>query len=202
MKQLIERRLKDTRPPADPLRTALARLPGGVAEAWFKRPLVPAAVLVPLVEREAGLTLLLTQRTEHLADHPGQISFPGGRCEPEDGGPRDTALREVEEEIGLAATSITIAGYLQPLAVVTGFVVVPVVGFVADDVRFTLDSFEVADVFEVPLAFFMDEENHRVSSRTVAGVTMPFGEYDFAGRRIWGATAMMIQDLANLIKNN
>lgn len=202
LKQLIERCLKDTRPPADPHQAALDRLPDGVAAAWFSRPLVSAAVLVPLVERAAGLTLLLTRRTEHLADHPGQISFPGGRCEPQDAGPRDTALREACEEIGLATTSVTIAGYLEAQAVVTGFIVVPVVGFVADDARFMLDGAEVAEVFEVPLEFFLDEENYRQNQRTVRGVTMPFGEYQFARHRIWGATAKMIREFTNLIKNN
>ncbi len=202
MKHLIERRLKNTRPSADQAGAALARLPAGIAEAWFREPLVSAAVLFPLVERGSELSVLLTQRTEHLIDHPGQISFPGGRAEPADTGSRHTALRETLEEIGLAEESIEVVGYLEPLAVVTGFAVTPVVGFVAGDAQITLDPFEVAEVFEVPLGFFMDSANRRDRERTVHGITMPFVEYHFAGRRIWGATAKMILDLTKILKNN
>ncbi len=200
MKQLIERRLKDTRPPVDLVHEALARLPDGIAETWFTRPVVSAAVLVPLVERETQLTLLLTQRTEHLEDHPGQISFPGGRCESGDTCPRQTALRESREEIGLSEASISVVGYLDPLAVVTGFAVAPVVGFVRDDAQFALDTFEVADIFEVPLEFFLNEDNHQQHERLVYGANRLFSEYQFEDRRIWGATAMMIRNLVNIIK--
>jgi 8-oxo-dGTP pyrophosphatase MutT (NUDIX family) len=199
LKQLIERRLKRTQPPADPVGAALARLPAGIAAAWFKRPLVSAAVLVPLIERDGAIHVLLTQRTEHLDDHPGQISFPGGRTERSDTGPRHTALREAREEIGLHEDAITIAGYLEPMAVVTGFAVVPVVGFVTGDVRYTPDPFEVAEIFEVPLEFFMDEANHNSIERTVQGLTLPFSEFHFEERRIWGATAMMIRELTELM---
>ena len=199
MKQRIKRRLERTQPSLDTVATALARLPDGVAEAWFKRPLVPAAVLVPLVERDRRLHVLLTRRTEHLDDHPGQISFPGGRSERSDTGPEHTALREAREEIGLPEDSITIAGYLEPLAVVTGFAVTPVVGFVDTDARFTLDPFEVAEIFEVPLDFFLAEENHRCVERTVQGLTLPFSEFRYEEHRIWGATAMMIRELTGLL---
>lgn len=200
MKRLIERRLQRTRPPVDLVGAALARLPEGIAEAWFDRPLVPAAVLIALIERDTELTVLLTQRTEHLEDHPGQISFPGGRVEPHDTGPRDTALREAREEIGLAASAVAVVGYLEPLAVVTGFAVTPVVAFVSGDAVFTPDPFEVADIFEVPLDFFLDDANHLLRERTVHDVTVPFSEYRFADRRIWGATAMMINDFINILK--
>jgi len=200
LKQLIERRLRRTQPPADLVGAALARLPAGIAAAWFRRPLVSAAVLVPLIERDGAIHLLLTQRTEHLDDHPGQISFPGGRTERSDTGPRHTALREAREEIGLHEDAIVIAGYLEPMAVVTGFAVAPVVGFVAGDVSFTPDPFEVAEIFEVPLEFFMAEENHRCIERTVRGFTLPFSEFYFEERRIWGATAMMIRELTELLK--
>jgi len=145
--------------------------------------------------------LVLTQRTEHLDVHPGQISFPGGRCEPTDTGTLCTALRETREEIGLAAESITVVGYLESMAVVTGFAVAPVVGFVAADAKFTLDPFEVAEVFEVPLEFFLDDANHQLRERTVRGITLPFSEYQFENKRIWGATAMMIRGFTNLIQN-
>lgn len=202
MRQLIERRLSATRPPADPTGAALARLPGAVAASWFPRPLVPAAVLVPLVDRPAGLSMLLTLRTDHLDDHPGQISFPGGRSEPDDVSPRQTALREAGEEIGLRPASIDVAGYLDPLAVITGYAVTPVVGFVAADTALRVDAFEVAEAFEVPLDFFLDEANVRHVRRTVRGQTLPFVEYHYQARRIWGATASMIRDLTEIIKEN
>ncbi|HJP38665.1 MAG: CoA pyrophosphatase [Gammaproteobacteria bacterium] len=201
MKQLIERRFRNTKPPADPVGAALARLPDGVAGAWFSQPLIKAAVLVPLIERESRLSVLLTQRTEHLDDHPGQISFPGGRAEPADAGPRQTALREAREEIGLADELVSVVGYLDALAVVTGFVVTPVVGFVAADAEFTVDPFEVAEIFEVPLEFFMDDMNHRLGERNVNGYTLPFSEYHFEHRRIWGATAKIISDFIKTMKN-
>ena len=200
MKHRIKRRLERTTPPDDIVAAALARLPAGIAEAWFKRPLVSAAVLVPLVERDDEIHVLLTQRTDHLDDHPGQISFPGGRSERSDTGPRHTALREAREEIGLHEDAIAIAGYLEPMAVVTGFAVVPVVGFITGDVRYTPDPFEVAEIFEVPLEFFLNEDNHRCIERTVQGFTLPFSEFHFEDRRIWGATAMMIRELTGLMK--
>ncbi len=201
MKQLIEQRFKNTRPPDDLVGSALRRLPDGVSEIWFKQTLTEAAVLVPLIERGEALTVLLTQRTDHLDDHPGQISFPGGRCEPSDAGALHTALREAQEEIGLTASSVSVIGYLEPLAVVTGFAVAPVVGFVAGNTTFTPDPFEVADVFEVPLDFFLDEANRRQTERNIHGTLLPFSEYQFEGRRIWGATAMIIHDLTKLINN-
>lgn len=191
-----------TRPPADPVDAALARLPESVAAAWFRQPLVPAAVLVPLVERAAGLSMLLTLRTDHLDVHPGQISFPGGRAEPGDTGPRYTALREAGEEVGLRPASVAVAGYLDPLAVITGFAVTPVVGFVAADTSLRVDPFEVAEAFEIPLDFFLDEANVRHTERTVKGRTLPFVEYHYQARRIWGATALMIRNLTEIINEN
>jgi 8-oxo-dGTP pyrophosphatase MutT (NUDIX family) len=201
LKQLIERRLRNTKPPVDPVGAALARMPDGIASAWFSRPLVSAAVLIPLIERDTRFSILLTQRTDHLNDHPGQISFPGGRTEPADAGPCHTALREAQEEIGLAAESVTVVGYLESLAIVTGFAVTPVVGFVADNAEFAIDPFEVADIFEVPLEFFLDDANHQPCERTVRGFTLPFSEYHFDDRRIWGATALMIRGFTNTLLN-
>jgi 8-oxo-dGTP pyrophosphatase MutT (NUDIX family) len=156
--------------------------------------LQPAAVLVPLVLRDE-LTVLLTQRTEHLHHHAGQISFPGGRVEAGDAGPVDTALRETEEEIGLARSHVEIAGYLDSYQTGTGFLITPVVGFVRPGFALTLDDFEVAEAFEVPLSFLFDPGNHQRHSRLYNGTrrhyfAMPYGDY-----YIWGATAGMLMNL-------
>lgn len=199
MRKRIEQRLLGTTPAPDPIGAALDALPDGVAEAWFDKPLVPAAVLVPLVARGDDLAVLLTQRTEHLNDHPGQISFPGGRAEPGDAGVVDTALREVQEEIGIATDLVRVVGYLEPLAVVTGFAVTPVVGFVAGDYTLELDRVEVAEAFEVPLGFLLDERNLVPTERRVRGISTQFYEYHYDGRRIWGATAIMLKRFIDLI---
>jgi 8-oxo-dGTP pyrophosphatase MutT (NUDIX family) len=121
-----------------------------------------AAVLIPLLLKEDGLWVLLTQRTNHLRDHAGQISFPGGRMDPEDQSPNDTALRESEEEIGLDRSRVEIIGHLPQYLTVSGYSVTPVVGLVQAQAEYILDEFEVADVFEVPLRFLLDPENHQV----------------------------------------
>ena len=122
--------------------------------------MTPAAVLVPLIDRTDGMTVLLTQRTEHVGDHAGQISFPGGRIEPHDTDPEAAALRETEEEIGLAPDRIEVIGRLNGYEMTTGFRVIPVVGLIRPPLSLKLDSFEVAEVFEVPLAFILDPANH------------------------------------------
>ncbi len=157
--------------------------------------LLPAAVLFPIVRRIGGPTVLLTQRTAHLKDHPGQISFPGGRCEPTDASPAHTALREAAEEIGLAAAHVDIAGYLPEYLTSTGFRVTPVVALVTPPFELQLDAFEVAEAFEVPLAFLLDPANHQQHSLHYRGrlrhyTAMPYGEYF-----IWGATAGIILSL-------
>jgi len=186
-------------PAADPVAAALARLPAGAAEAWFDAPLVPAAVLVPLVARGDALSVLLTQRTAHLKDHPGQVSFPGGRAEPGDRGVVDTALREVHEEIGVGPDLVRVVGYLEPQAVITGFAVTPVVGFVAADYSLELDAFEVEEAFEVPLDFLLEDRNVISVTRNVRGVEMGFYEFHYEGRRIWGATGIMLKRFIDLI---
>ena len=134
-------------------------------------PLTPAAVLVPLVMRDAGLHVLLTQRTEHLNDHAGQVSFPGGRREESDAGSVATALRETREEIGLAEDFIEVVGLLDDYETGTGFRITPVVSFVSEGFTLNLDSFEVADAFEVPLDYLFNPANQQRRSR------------DFNGRR-------------------
>jgi len=163
-------------------------------------PLVPAAVLVPLVQREDGLTVLLTQRTAHLANHGGQISFPGGRIEPTDPDSTAAALRETKEEIGLPPDAIDVLGQLDDYVTGTGFKVVPVVGLIHPPFTLVPDSFEVDDIFEVPLAFILDPGNHQRHSRvTPAGETRYFHAIPFGERYIWGATAAMLVNLYEVL---
>lgn len=166
-----------------------------VEEGLSDRPLRPAAVLVPVVLRQEGPSILLTRRTEHLHHHPGQISFPGGRVEPHDPDVCATALRETHEEIGLAAERIEVLGRLPDYRTGTGFCVSPVVGLVHPPFVLAPDSFEVAEVFEVPLAFLLDPAHHQQAQLEVRGGlrsyhTIPYGNYF-----IWGATAGMLVSL-------
>ena len=159
------------------------------------RTLVPAAVLVPIVEHVNGATVLLTQRTVHLRDHAGQISFPGGRVEPSDRSHEATALRETEEEIGLSPRRVELVGRLDTYRTRTGFEITPVVGFVEPGFELRLDSFEVAEVFEVPLSYVLDASNHERHSREFAGRHREFYVLPYDGRYIWGATAGMLVNL-------
>ncbi len=161
---------------------------------------VPAAVLVPLVEREPGLTVLLTQRAATLKDHAGQISFPGGRIEPDDADPWRAALREAHEEIGLAENFVEFAGYLPDHWVGTGFRVTPVVGFVNPAYELRIATAEVHDVFEVPLEFILDETNHKARTRELGGVTLEVYDIPYGNRNIWGATAGMLLTLRRLLQ--
>ena len=183
----------------DPVQAAIDAVPADVARRVFSLPLTPAAVLIPLVEQSEGLSMLLTQRTDHLKDHPGQISFPGGRVEESDAGPVAAALRESSEEIGLPEAQVDVLGALAPHAVVTGFAVTPVVGIVTDAFERRLDAFEVAEVFEVPLEFFLDSANRRRQMREVQGVRFATVEYRYEERRIWGATAGMIDSFIKIL---
>ncbi len=160
------------------------------------QPLTPAAVLFPIVLRDDGHTVLLTQRTAHLRDHAGQISFPGGRVEAHDQTPIETALRETEEEIGLSRERVEIVGFLPEYRTGTGFRVTPVVALVRPPFDLRPDPFEVAEIFEVPLAFLINPANHQQHSLHYRGAlrhyfAMPYGDYF-----IWGATAGMIRSLS------
>jgi 8-oxo-dGTP pyrophosphatase MutT (NUDIX family) len=155
----------------------------------------PAAVLVPIIRREPALTVLLTQRTEDMPSHAGQIAFPGGRPQASDADSVDTALREAEEEVGLPRQFVEVIGSVDHYRTGTGYEITPVVGLVTPGFTTRADPREVADVFEVPLAFFLDERNHRIDSRVWQGrerryYAMPYGE-----RYIWGATAGMLKNL-------
>jgi 8-oxo-dGTP pyrophosphatase MutT (NUDIX family) len=155
----------------------------------------PAAVLVPLVRREPGIPVLLTQRTEDMPSHAGQIAFPGGRQQAEDFDAIATALRETEEEVGLGREFVEVVGSLDHYRTGTGYEITPIVGIVTPGFIPRADPREVADVFEVPLEHFLDERNHRIDSRVWQGrerryYAMPYGE-----RYIWGATAGMLKNL-------
>jgi 8-oxo-dGTP pyrophosphatase MutT (NUDIX family) len=159
-----------------------------------------AAVLLPLVRRGAALNLLLTRRTEHLTHHAGQISFPGGRVEPNDAGPLAAALRETEEEIGLPASAVDALGFLDPLATITGFRILPVVGVIDDLPPLRLDPNEVADVFEVPLSFVLDRAHQQRRQREFRGRVRSYHVIEYGTHHIWGATASMIVNLADRIE--
>jgi 8-oxo-dGTP pyrophosphatase MutT (NUDIX family) len=170
----------------------------------FDREPSHASVLMPLVERPDGLHLLLTRRTDHLRDHAGQISFPGGRAETDDADAVATALRETEEEIGLARTHIQVIGSLPHYTTITAFVVTPVVAIVQPGFALALDSFEVAEAFEVPLAFLMNPANHQRHHDELDGtvrqfLSMPWDGVGADGQLqryfIWGATAAMLRNL-------
>lgn len=159
----------------------------------------PAAVLVPLVDRPDGLTVLLTRRTEHLAHHAGQVSFPGGRLEDDDDGPVACALREAEEEIGLPPACVDVLGFLDDYVTVTDFRIVPVVGLVSPPFTLRPDPFEVAEAFEVPLAFLLDPANHERRERSVDGRARSYYAMPYGRHFIWGATAGMLINLHRVL---
>jgi len=191
------------RTPADGAEEAAPWTPEftGDGQRLAGRSLRAAAVLVPLVRRAAGLTVLLTRRTDHLNDHAGQVSFPGGRTDPEDADAVATALREAHEEVGLSADEVEVIGRLPTYTTVTAYEVTPVVGLLDPPRALRLDPFEVAEVFEVPLAFLMDPAHHRRHAVEVDGlarqfISMPWGQ-DLRGEPyfVWGATAAMLRNL-------
>jgi len=165
---------------------------------------IPAAVLVPLINQPHGVTVMLTQRSPHLYDHAGQISFPGGRVDPGDADRVATALREAEEETGLPQASVAIIGTLPEFDIQTGFRVTPVGGWIEPPLTLDPDPFEVAEVFEVPLAWLMNPANHQRHAIETGGVRREFFSLPWPGtggdgrpRRyfIWGATAAMLRNL-------
>ncbi len=167
----------------------------GDGHLWKKPDQIrPAAVLVPVVSRESGLTVLFTRRTPHLHDHAGQISFPGGRAEAEDVSSAATALREAVEEIGLLPGQVEVLGELHPYITVTGYRVTPVVGLVTPPLDLTPDEFEVDEVFEVPLPFLLDRRNHQRNRVTHEGKLRHYYAIPYERHYIWGATAGMLMN--------
>jgi 8-oxo-dGTP pyrophosphatase MutT (NUDIX family) len=203
LREHVEQRLRGTAPGGDPLDAWIAGLtPEQTATLRGHLParLNRAAVMVPLVERAEGLTVLLTQRASHLKNHPGQISFPGGRIEPHDAGPWEAAVRETWEEIGLAADFASRVGYLHDHAVLTGYLITPVVAIVRPGFVLALDRTEVDDVFEVPLEFVLDPAHHVPRTRTFAGHEFLTHDIPYGERHIWGATAGMLLSLYRLLR--
>lgn len=195
---LLRDRLGGTRPPDNP--TAVVLPPG--SDSWpddvranLTASLRPAGVLIPVIEREAGLVVLLTRRAAALKHHASQIAFPGGGMEAGDRNIAATALRETHEEVGIPPEQIAVLGYLEAMPTITGYAVTPVVGSVAASATIEIDHEEVEFVFEVPLAFLLDESNVHASVREIAGRQLPIVEYRYQQHRIWGATAHMLVKL-------
>ena len=195
--------LRGTQPQHDPGQWLIPGLTAAESrqyDRFLPRQVIAAAVLVPIVTHESGLTVLFTQRATALKNHAGQISFPGGRVEANDAGPQAAALREAQEEIGLDPTRVTVIGFLPDHIVVSGFRVTPVVAFVEPGFQLRLDAHEVQDTFEVPLDYLFQPANHRPRRRRLSADTevelceIPYGE-----RNIWGATAGMLVNLAEVL---
>lgn len=159
----------------------------------------PAAVLVPIVDHPQGMSVLLTQRTAHLSAHAGQISFPGGRIEEEDADAVAAALRESEEEVGLARNQVSVIGRLDTYVTGTGFEITPIVGILAPPLALSIDPFEVAEAFEVPLSFILDRRNHQRVERQSGAHRRAFFVLPYDGRNIWGATAGILVNLAEVL---
>src|SRR5579859_4477304 len=177
--ELVRRTFGGSRPPSDfSPRRVLGDLP---PDFLPKPPWKPASVLLPLVVHPEMSTVLLTQRTERLQDHAGQVSFPGGSREERDRDPVETALRETEEEIGLARTHVEVVGYLRGYLTITGYAVTPVVALVQPGFNLAIDPLEVAEVFEVPLVFLADPHNREVQTREIGGKDVGFYVFRYAG---------------------
>ncbi len=162
-------------------------------------PLKPAAVLLLIVNHAGGPVVVFTQRTAHLSDHAGQISFPGGRCDTDDCDAVATALREAEEEVGILPARVQILGQMPEYKTVTGYAVTPVVGWAEPPLAYIPDPREVDDVFEVPLGFLLDPRNHRLESALFKGRMRSYWAVPYGERFIWGATAGMLVTFQRIV---
>lgn len=160
-----------------------------------QRALKPAAVLIPIIERQTSLQVLFTRRADHLARHAGQVSFPGGRLNADDGHAVEAALRETEEEVGLPRSFVEVRGELDRYETGTGFSIHPFVGLVREGFELRIDAAEVAEAFEVPLAFLMDPENHQQQTTMWQGRERRYYAMTFGSHYIWGATAGILINL-------
>jgi 8-oxo-dGTP pyrophosphatase MutT (NUDIX family) len=156
-------------------------------------------VLVPLVDHPQGMSVLLTQRTAHLSAHAGQISFPGGRIEDADPDAVAAALRETEEEVGLPRERVDVVGRLDTYVTGTGFEITPIVGIIVPPVPISIDPFEVAEAFEVPLSFILDRRNHQRIERDMGAHSRSYYVLPYQSRNIWGATAGILVNLAEVL---
>ena len=194
----IRQRLAGTKLPASP--TDIVMPPG--SSRWpepmreqLSGTLKPAGVLVPIFERDEGMSVLLTQRSAELKHHAGQVSFPGGRMEDSDADVAATAFREANEEVGIASHHITVLGYLDTMPTITGYAVTPVVGIISADAELSIDRSEVEYAFEVPLSFLLDDRNVIRTEWDSGERKVPMVEFHWEDQRIWGATAFMIISL-------
>ena len=201
----IRRSLSGSRAPRDPTQAVMPH----ESEKWPAKflemasgNLKAAGVLIPIIDRPGGLTVLLTQRSTELRLHAGQVSFPGGRMESTDKDIVATALRETHEEVGIDPEIVEVAGYLDPAPTVTGYAVTPVIGLVSPSVSIVIDPGEVEAAFEVPLEFLLDKGNQQDSVRVYEGIELKIVEFNYADRRIWGATASMLIQLRKRLLNH
>jgi 8-oxo-dGTP pyrophosphatase MutT (NUDIX family) len=200
----LRERLASTQMPRDPFDIVMPpgsdQWPVAMREQLVAN-LVPASVLVPVIERAGSLTVLLTQRSAELRHHAGQVSFPGGRMEEDDTDILATALRETHEEVGIAPDEVSVLGYLQPMPTITGYAVTPVIGLLAAPSNLILDASEVEYTFEVPLHFLLDQRNQQSAEREFRDRKIQVSQFVYADQRIWGATAhILIQLRQYLIK--
>lgn len=204
MRALIERSLAAAQPQGDPRSRLLANVEGPVSPALLElieQPTHRAAVLLALIERRGGWTVLFTERARHLARHPGQVSFPGGRFADSREDAVGAALREAWEEVRLEPRAVDVAGSMAQHITGTGFTVTPVVGFVGGGFEPTPDPAEVASVFEVPLDYVLDPTNMRITYRERYGTRFRVYELDYDGHLIWGATAAMLVTFRDLLSD-
>lgn len=198
LRRRLREALRDTRP-SPPGVVRVGGLPVELSRAYLPylpATFSPAAVLIPVLDRPQGLSLLLTERAQAMRTHAGQIAFPGGRIEPGDADAAAAALREAEEEVGLAREFVDVLGYLDDQVVVSGFRVTPVVGLVRPGFALRLDPTEVARVFEVPLDYVIDPKNHRPRRVLLGGQELHLKDLAYEGDTIWGATGGMLIALA------
>ncbi len=199
----IRQRFAGTAMPEDPLDVVIPPPRWPVAlQRKLTSDLLAAAVLIPIITREASLSVLLTERSPDLKHHAGQISFPGGRMDAADRDIRATALRETQEEVGIDPANVEIIGYLDPNPTVTGYAVTPVVALVDLQQELVIDPLEVKSAFEVPLPFLLDEDNQQSAEREFEGVMVPIAEFNFGQYRIWGATASMLIQFRMFLVDN
>ena len=202
MRAIIEKRLATAPIQKDPLEGLLANARGPVSSEFrdfLSGSPSAAAVLLGLIDRGAGLNVILTERARHLSDHPGQVSFPGGRIETHDPTPIAAALREAEEEVGIHPERVAVAGEMSEVLTGTGFLITPVVGFVDYEFEAVPDRSEVEEVFEVPLDFLLEPDALRTSTRQRFGTTLTMYEFDYDGHYVWGATAKILRNFVRLI---